>query len=272
MSCNRHFAALMDAPQCNVDVMMMDQPTTILLTPPSTGLMADILRQHADWRVVTMADHPPAEPLVGDIWAFVDWLCPNISGLELCRRLRRDSATKHAHITMIIDSFNGEACRRALDAGADDYLVGPLDLERLSDRIAPRTVGHARITTATPSIPAIARVSPTPLASTQAKPQGQQLVHSGLTVDLIAHRAHFRGTTIPLRPNEFRLLVFFLQHPNRVHSRAALIAALWSDDSTLDERTIDVWVGRLRRALVSHGAADPIRTVRFMGYVLDSTN
>ncbi|MEY4159463.1 MAG: hypothetical protein RLZZ136_84 [Pseudomonadota bacterium] len=245
--------------------MIMDKPITLLLTSPSETLLADIARNQPDWRVVTLDDRPPAEPLTGKGWAFVDWLCPNLSGLELCRRLREAPTTRQAHITMVMDAFNGDACRRALAAGADDYVVGPLDLARLRDRITPNHNSRDAASYTSAPIPA-------PSLPAAAPRQDQQLVLGKLIVDLSAHRARIGEITIPLRPNEFRLLVFFLQNANRVHSRAALIAALWKDDSDIDERTIDVWVGRLRRALVSRGAADPIRTVRFMGYVLDSAS
>lgn len=94
--------------------------------------------------------------------------------------------------------------------------------------------------------------------------------HGELTVDIAAHRARFRGTNVPLRPNEFRLLVHFLEHPDQVLSRASLIACVGKPGQEIEERTVDVWAGRLRRALRSAGAPDPLRTVRTLGYVLDS--
>lgn len=94
--------------------------------------------------------------------------------------------------------------------------------------------------------------------------------HGELTVDLVAFAARFRGEVLPLRPNEFRLLTFFVANPDRVFSRTDLIIRLGKDTEQIDERTVDVWIGRLRRVLRDHGVPDPLRTVRAQGYVLDS--
>ena len=99
---------------------------------------------------------------------------------------------------------------------------------------------------------------------------GLRLKHGDLIVDPVAFAARYRGKLLILRPNEFRLLAFFVANPDRVFSRAALIASLGKDSDLLDERTVDVWTGRLRRALRDQGAPDPLRTVRSQGYVLDS--
>ena len=98
----------------------MTTQTTLLLTAPPAGLLADIARSRPDWRVVTLGDLPPVEPLGDKVWGFVDWLCPTMSGLELCRRLRESSATRRAHLTIVLDESSQEAKRRALQAGADD--------------------------------------------------------------------------------------------------------------------------------------------------------
>lgn len=96
------------------------------------------------------------------------------------------------------------------------------------------------------------------------------LRHGDLTIDLAAFAVRFRGRLVPLRPNEFRLLAHFAANPDRVFSRAAVIESLGKDSGVIDERTVDVWAGRLRRALRAAGAPDPLRTVRSQGYVLDS--
>ena len=99
---------------------------------------------------------------------------------------------------------------------------------------------------------------------------GPRLRHGDLVVDPVAFAARYRGKLLNLRPNEFRLLAFFVANPDRVFSRTALIESLGKDSDLLDERTVDVWTGRLRRALREQGAPDPLRTVRSQGYVLDS--
>jgi two-component system phosphate regulon response regulator PhoB len=196
-------------------------------------------------RVVVIGEQPPAERRPGHVWCFVDWLLPNASGLEMCRRLRESPATAHAHITMVLEEDDGEARRRALRAGADDYVLGPLTAAALATRLKPY-----RASSGTGNAP-------------------PRLQHGELSLDLAAHQLRWRGQVIALRPNEFRLLAHFIEHPDQVFSRTALIATLGKDDAAIDERTVDVWVGRLRRALKAHGVPDPLRTVRSLGYVLD---
>jgi len=105
----------------------------------------------------------------------------------------------------------------------------------------------------------------------QGHPDGdRRLRHGELVIDPVAFAARFRGKVLALRPNEFRLLAFFVANPDRVFSRTELIESLGKDSGLIDERTVDVWTGRLRRALREQGAPDPLRTVRAQGYVLDS--
>ncbi len=222
----------------------MESPTTILLTAPSAGLLTDIARNHPDWRVISLGEEPPSGPFEGKVWGFVDWLCPTLSGLELCRRLRESDSTRGVHLTMVLEVADENAYRRALQAGADDYLVGPLDAERLLSRVDP--FAHA------------------------GAPTRQRLAHGAIAVDLNAHQVRIEGAVVPVRPNEFRLLVHFLENPDQVFSRAALIDRLGKHALDIDERTVDVWIGRLRRTLIAKGAPDPLRTVRSLGYVLDS--
>ena len=185
-------------------------------------------------------------PLLADgLWAFIDWVLPEIAGLEVCRRLRCDPATAQSHITMIMDDDNHDDRRRALRTGADDYMTGPIDRAALLDRVlATHGNGHD------PGAP-------------RALGQGE------LTIDLAAFQARWQGRPIPLMPNEFRLLRYFVEHPGRVFTRSQLIVALGKPDPPLDERTVDVWIGRLRRALRAAGAGNPLRTVRSLGYVFD---
>ena len=222
----------------------MPHRTTLLITSPPAGLLTELARQRPEWSLVPLGDQPPTEVTPGKVWGFVDWLCPTMSGLEVCRRLREAAATRNAHLTMVLEEPSQEAKRRALLAGADDYLVGPLDAARLLERIE-----------------SLSDTAPLVRA---------QLSHGAISIDLAAHQVRVHGLAVPMRPNEFRLLVHFMQHPNQVFSRAALIDRLGKDGDTLDERTVDVWVGRLRRSLAAHGAPDPLRTVRALGYVLDS--
>ena len=181
-------------------------------------------------------------------FCFVDWLLPEISGLEMCRRLRDQPGTAYSHITMVLEEDGPDSRRRSLRAGADDYVAGPLTPEKLVERLRLYLAGSA------------------------GAHQPHRLRHGDLVVDIAARQARWRGQPVILRPNEFNLLIHFVEHPDRVFSRASLIATLGKDDAALDERTVDVWIGRLRRALKAHGAPDPLRTVRSIGYVLDGVD
>lgn len=186
-------------------------------------------------------------PLVtGSLWAFINWIAPGMSGLEICRRLRCDPLSAKAHVTMILDAMDEDQRRRAARAGADDCLVGPVTRSRLLDRIMS------------------ARLPEHGLAGER------MIVLGGLTMDVAAFRVSWNGAPVPLMPNEFRLLRYLAEHHGRVFTRSQLIAALGKQETAIDERTVDVWVGRLRRALRDAGAGNVLRTVRSLGYVFDT--
>ncbi len=222
----------------------MPTDLTLYLTSASSRLVTELSAAMPDVQVVVIGDSIPTRREGNNGLCFVDWLLPTTSGLEMCRRLKNRPETAEFHITMVLDDDNADARRRALRAGADDYLPGPLTREKLTDRLQTYCAGTHQ------------KVRP-------------RLVHGALAVDLAAHHARWHGAVIALRPTEFRLLAHFVEHPDQVFTRSALIAVLGKDEEGLDERTVDVWVGRLRRALKSHGVPDPLRTVRSYGYVLD---
>lgn len=218
----------------------------ILLTSDLAGGMVPFT--HGELQLVfhrwTRAEELPL--LEGTLWAFVDWVLPDISGLEFCRRLRCDALTADAHVTMVLEDDDPEAKRRALRTGADDYMHGPIDRTALLDRVLAVKINDQEAT------------------GLRALQQGD------LTIDLPAFQARWQGKPIPLMPNEFRLLRYFVEHPGRVFTRAQLITALGKQEPPVDERTVDVWIGRLRRALRSAGTGNPLRTVRSLGYVFDA--
>lgn len=179
-------------------------------------------------------------------WCFVDWLLPDLSGIEMCRRLRETPATRYAHITMVLEDDDSEAKKRALLSGADDYLLGPLNAERLAKRLHY----YRKQQSIAPPAPCLS--------------QGD------LQIDLAAVLVRYRDKRITLAPNEFRLLAHFLGNPDRVFTRTSLISVLGKQGEAIDERTVDVWIGRLRRALAAQGYPDRLRTVRSMGYVFDA--
>lgn len=218
----------------------------ILLTSDIAGGLAPF--RHGDLEAVfhKWANLGELPLLEGALWAFVDWVLPDISGLEVCRRLRCDPLTAQAHITMILDEDDPESRRRALRTGADDYMAGPVDRAALLDRVLSLQLRDQDA------------------GALRAVTLGQ------LTIDLAAFQARWQGRPIPLMPNEFRLLRYFVEHPGRVFTRSQLITALGKQEPPVDERTVDVWVGRLRRALRAAGAGNPLRTVRSLGYVFDA--
>jgi len=187
----------------------------------------------------------PRRLVEGPMWAFIDWVMEDLAGLEMCRRLRADPRTSEAHITMVLEEDDADDRRRALRAGADDYVVGPLGRSAVLDRVLA-------------------------LQSRSNDRHAPRRFEVGdLSIDMAALQARWDGEPISLRPNEFRLLRFFAENPNRVLSRDDLINGLGKREPPIDERTVDVWVGRLRRAIKAAGGGNPLRTVRSMGYVFD---
>ncbi len=185
-------------------------------------------------------------PLIeGRLWAFVDWAFPDISGLEICRRLRVHPLTATAHVTMVLESDNVDDRKRALRAGADDYVAAPLNRMKVLDRVLATHLASDHL--------ALIRT-----------------VHAGeLAINIAAFQASWRGVPLQLTPNDFRLLLYFTEHPGRVLTREQVIDAMGKQSRAIDARTVDVWIGRLRRALRSQGVGDPLRTVRTLGYVFD---
>lgn len=175
----------------------------------------------------------------------LDWMLPTISGIEICRRLRQRPETRNLPIVMLTARGEETDRIRGLDTGADDYVVKPFSMSELSARI--RAV--------------LRRIRPG-LAEDHVR-------HGDITLDRSAHRVR-RGTTdIHLGPTEFRLLDHFMRHPGRVFSREQLLDAVWGSDVYVETRTVDVHIGRLRRALGAMADGDPIRTVRSAGYALN---
>ena len=175
----------------------------------------------------------------------LDWMLPSVSGIEVCRRLRQRSETRNLPIIMLTARGEESDRIRGLDTGADDYLVKPFSMVELSARA--RAV--------------LRRIRPG-LAEDRVR-------RGDIVIDRVAHRVK-RGTEeIHLGPTEFRLLDYFMQHPGRVFSREQLLNAVWGSDIYVETRTVDVHIGRLRRALKCALEGDPIRTVRSAGYSLD---
>jgi two-component system phosphate regulon response regulator PhoB len=169
-----------------------------------------------------------------------------VSGLEVCRRLRRKSATANVPIIMLTARGEETDRIRGLETGADDYVTKPFSPRELLARVSA----------------VLRRVRPA-LA-------GEQLSYADIEMDVVAHRVRRAGQALALGPTEFRLLRHFLEHPGRVFSRERLLDAVWAHDSEIEPRTVDVHVRRLRKAINQGDRPDIIRTVRSAGYALDA--
>lgn len=222
------------------------QTINIFLTDPVASELADFENGDMRYSFARLYADGPRRLVEGPVCAFVDWVMDDLSGLEMSRRLRSDPRMQDAHITLVLEEDDAEDKRRALRAGADDYMVGPIDRTAILDRVMALQAGGAQ-----------ARIN-------------ERLELGRLLVDLAALQARWDGHPLDLRPNEFRLLHYLAQNPDRVLSRPDLIAALGKQEPPIDERTVDVWIGRLRRALRNVGAGERVRTVRSLGYVYDS--
>ena len=219
----------------------------IFLTSGLSETLDDFVHDGRRFTFGRMDADGPTRLVEGPIWVFVDWVMDDLAGLEMCRRLRADPRTSEAHVTIVLEEDDPEDRRRALKAGADDYVVGPLDRTGVLDRVLALQSGHPD------------------------RHQARKFDFGDLVIDMAALQARWNGKPIELRPNEFRLLRFLAENANRVLSREDLINGLGKREPPIDERTVDVWIGRLRRALKAAGAGNPLRTVRSMGYVFDLT-
>ncbi|EET47524.1 phosphate regulon transcriptional regulator PhoB [Thalassobium sp. R2A62] len=174
----------------------------------------------------------------------LDWMLPNVSGIEVCRQTKTKAATRNIPIIMLSARSEEVDRVRGLETGADDYVIKPYSVVELMARV--RT--HLR------------RVRPTTM--------GQVLVYGDITLDSETHRVTRGEHPIKLGPTEFKLLASFMEKPGRVWSRDLLLDRVWGREIYVDTRTVDVHVGRLRKALNQFGGDDPLRTIRGAGYAL----
>jgi two-component system phosphate regulon response regulator PhoB len=175
----------------------------------------------------------------------LDWMLPGLSGIELCRRWRAREETARIPIIMITARGEEEERVRGLATGADDYVVKPFSIPELLARIN-----------------ALLRRSNPQLVTSVLKA-------GDLELDRTSHRVRRNGREVHLGPTEYRLLEYLMRHPGRVYSREQLLDGVWGNDVYVDERTVDVHVGRLRKAINRGRNPDPIRTVRGAGYAFD---
>jgi len=223
----------------------------VLLLVEDDRALADLLLWHFDkegYDVVRTADGDEALLLAEErppVLVILDWMIEGVSGIEVCRRLRRRSGTAHVPIIMLTARGEESDRIRGLQTGADDYVTKPFSPRELIARVGA----------------VLRRVRPA-LA-------GELLTSGDIEMDVDAHRVRRSGRAVQLGPTEFRLLRHLMENPGRVFSRERLLDAIWPRDRDIDVRTVDVHVRRLRKALNQGDEQDVVRTVRSAGYSLD---
>ena len=177
----------------------------------------------------------------------LDWMLPSLSGIEVCRRIRRNESARDVPIIMLTARGEDSDRVRGLDSGADDYITKPFSPRELMAR------GRAVLRRSQPS-------------------DHERLVYGDIEMDLARHRVQRGGRDLHLGPTEYRLLRHFLESPGRVFSREQLLDAVWGRDVYNEARTVDVHIRRLRKTLNEGGLPDLIRTVRSAGYAIDGAD
>jgi two-component system phosphate regulon response regulator PhoB len=225
----------------------------LILVVEDDPALAELLRYNLEsegYKAATVTDGDAAllavEELHPDL-VVLDWMLPSLSGIEVCRRIRRKPDGRMLPIIMLTARSEEADRLNGLNSGADDYMVKPFSPNELIARVK-----------------AVLR---------RARPEQQQevLSYAGIAMDLSAHRVARDDRPIHLGPTEFRLLRVFLEKPGRVFSREQLLDKAWGRDIYVELRTVDVHIRRLRKALNAGGATDLIRTVRGAGYALDAS-
>lgn len=226
----------------------MDQPTVLLVEDEpaqrevlSYNLQAEgfrvVLAETGDEGLLLLREEAP------DV-VVLDWMLPGVSGIEVCRQIKMGADTRDTPVIMLSARSEEVDRVRGLETGADDYVIKPYSVMELMARVRAQ------------------------LRRTRAAALGQRLVFEDITLDGDTHKVTRGGIEVKLGPTEFRLLSQFMEKPGRVWTRTQLLDRVWGRDIYVDTRTVDVHVGRLRKALTQFGGDDPLRTVRGTGYAL----
>jgi two-component system phosphate regulon response regulator PhoB len=224
------------------------QPTVLLVEDESAQREVLAYNLEAEgFRVAAAENGEEALLLVDEVVPDIivlDWMLPSVSGIEVCRRLKARSDTRNTPIIMLSARSEEVDRVRGLETGADDYVVKPYSVVELMARVRTQ----------------LRRVRPSTV--------GVVLEWADISLDPETHKVHRGGKALKLGPTEFRLLTTFMEKPGRVWSREQLLDRVWGRDIYVDTRTVDVHIGRLRKALMAQGGSDPLRTVRGAGYAL----
>jgi len=228
--------------------MAAEQPRVLLVEDDPAQREILTYNLEADGFAVTRAEDGEealmlADEAVPDV-ILLDWMLPNVSGIEVCRQLKTRPGTRGVPIIMISARSEEVDRVRGLETGADDYVIKPYSVIELMARVRAQ------------------------LRRTRPSTVGERLEYEDIVLDSETHRVMRSGKPLKLGPTEFRLLSTFMEKPGRVWSREQLLDRVWGRDIYVDTRTVDVHIGRLRKALCQHGGADPLRTVRGAGYAL----
>ncbi|HKL45507.1 MAG TPA: phosphate regulon transcriptional regulator PhoB [Roseovarius sp.] len=228
--------------------MSADQPTVLLVEDePAQREVLGYNLEADGFRVVTASNGEEALLMVSEMppdIIVLDWMMPNVSGIEVCRQLKTRSETRAIPIIMLSARSEEVDRVRGLETGADDYVIKPYSLVELMARVRAQ------------------------LRRTRPATVGERLEYDDIVLDAETHRVTRCDKPLKLGPTEFRLLSTFMEKPGRVWSREQLLDRVWGREIYVDTRTVDVHIGRLRKALCQHGGDDPLRTVRGAGYAL----
>lgn len=225
-----------------------EQPTVLIVEdePAQREVLAYNLEAEG-FRVARAGTGDEALMLVDEVapdLVVLDWMLPSVSGIEICRQLKTRAETRGLPIIMLSARAEEVDRVRGLETGADDYVVKPYSVVELMARVRAL------------------------LRRTRPAAVGQRLDFEDIVLDPETHKVFRNGKPLKLGPTEFRLLSTFMEKPGRVWSREQLLDRVWGRDIYVDTRTVDVHIGRLRKALCQNGGADPVRTVRGAGYAL----
>lgn len=224
----------------------------LVLVVEDEAAIATMLRYNLEkqgFRVEEAGDGQEALDLIGETTpdlVLLDWMLPTLSGIEVCRQIRRRQETRTLPVIMVTARAEDQDAVRALNIGADDYVSKPFSMEGL-----------------------LARVRALLRRSGAVSAKGALEFHD-IVMDLATHRVQRNGRGLHLGPTEFRLLAFFMRHPRRVFTREEVLDGVWGRDIHVEPRTVDVHIRRLRKAINGEGEIDVVRTVRAAGYALDT--
>ena len=241
----------MENPSVMSDSLALSNKPLVLIVEDEAALMT-MLRYNLEkqgFRVEEAGDGEEALARINETkpdMVLLDWMLPHISGIEVCRQIRRRPATRELPVIMITARSEDQDAVRGLNTGADDYVTKPFSTEAL-----------------------VARMRALMRRSNTVPAKGELRFHD-IVLDLSAHRISRNDRQLHLGPTEYRLMEFLMQRPRRVFSREELLDAIWGPSIHVEPRTVDVHIRRLRKAINGPGELDVVRTVRAAGYALDT--